>query len=160
MKISKLTTVTAMTVLFSASAAFSHCQIPCGIYGDQTRFDLMKEHVQTMEKSMNELEKLSKQKEPNYNQLVRWVENKGEHAAKFTEIVTYYFMAQRVNPVTDKKDKGYDKYVRQVELLHQMVVQAMKVKQTTDQKHIDGLRKLIGEFEKLYMGDKAHDHDH
>ena len=51
----------------------------------------MKEHVVTIEKSINELNK-----NPNDNQKVRWILNKENHANELSEIVTYYFMAQRI----------------------------------------------------------------
>ena len=39
-------------VAILASIAYSHCQIPCGIYNDQMRFDTIAEHITTIEKSM------------------------------------------------------------------------------------------------------------
>ena len=42
-----------------APIASAHCQIPCGIYGDQTRFVTLYEHITTIEKSMNQIDELS-----------------------------------------------------------------------------------------------------
>ena len=36
----------------ASSIVFSHCEVPCGIYGDPMRLDVMAEHVTTIEKSM------------------------------------------------------------------------------------------------------------
>jgi nickel superoxide dismutase len=132
--------------------ACAHCQIPCGIYDDPVRFTLMLEHVRTIEKSMHEIQHLSEAKEPNYNQLARWVVNKEAHADKLTEIVTFYFMAQRVKPADPADKQAHAKYVREVTLLHRMVVAAMKAKQTTDREHCKTLRNLIEQFRKSYMG--------
>ena len=49
----KFSLVFILLLGFSISL-FAHCQIPCGIYGDQTRFTLMHEHVTTTEKSMKQ----------------------------------------------------------------------------------------------------------
>jgi hypothetical protein len=38
---------------------FSHCQIPCGIYDDQARLDMMAEHIGTIEKSINQVNEIS-----------------------------------------------------------------------------------------------------
>src|SRR6056297_1303487 len=108
----------------------AHCQIPCGIYGDSLRIDLMQEHIRTIEKSMNQIMELKKADNINYNQLVRWVVNKEEHADKFGEIVTFYFMDQRIKPVDPANKEAYKKYQNQIELLHKMRVYAMKTKQT------------------------------
>ena len=91
-------TIATFLVSLVASKALSHCQIPCGIYDDPARFTLMAEHITTIEKAMKTLVDLSSEKKPNYNQLVRWVQNKEHHADEISEIATYYFMAQRVKP--------------------------------------------------------------
>ena len=134
---------------------FGHCQIPCGIFDDQTRFAIMLEDVETIEKSMKQIQNISAQEIPNWNQLVRWVNNKEEHADKLTEIVTYYFLAQRIKPAPAGDEKAQAKYVRHLTLLHQIMVHAMKAKHGTDLEHVEALRKLIGEFKTSYL-----DHDH
>lgn len=131
---------------------YAHCQIPCGIYDDPARFTLLKEHVTTLEKSVNQILELSKDTETNWNQIVRWVKNKEHHADDFTHLVTYYFMAQRIKPVGAEKPEAHKKYISEVTMLHEMVFYAMKVKQTTSSKHINKLRDLINRFESSYMG--------
>ena len=129
----------------------AHCQIPCGIYNDEARFTLMLEHVTTIAKSMRQIEALGAEAKPDRNQLVRWVDNKEAHADKLSEIVTHYFMAQRIKPVPARKKAAYAKYVREVTLLHQMLVTSMKAKQTTEQKHCAKLRRLIADFKESYL---------
>lgn len=132
--------------------AYPHCQIPCGIYDDDARFDMIAEHITTVEKSMKLIETLSAQEKPNMNQLVRWVNNKDKHADEISHIVTYYFMAQRVELPAKSDTKAYNEYVKKLTLLHQMLVYAMKTKQTTDLGNIDKLRSLLDEFHKVYSG--------
>ncbi len=144
----------ALFFLSIGSNVFAHCQIPCGIYDDEARFVQLREHIQTIEKSMNQINELAEAEKPSVNQQVRWVNNKDDHANAFTEIVTYYFMAQRIKPV-EKEAKGYAKYQSEVELLHQMVVYAMKTKQTTDLAHVEKLRSLVDAFEASYLGQDA-----
>jgi len=134
-----------MGLVFAASQAAAHCEIPCGIYDDEMRIRMISEHITTIEKSMNEIKKLEKENPLNYNQLIRWVVNKEEHADKLQEIVTQYFMTQRIK--TDAEE-----YVKKLELLHKMLVQAMKCKQTIDLEHVETLRKLLKEFQDLYLG--------
>jgi nickel superoxide dismutase len=133
----------------------AHCQIPCGIYDDPARFVAVLEHVTTIEKSMKQIEELSKAEKPNSNQLVRWVNNKEEHADKLTEIVTFYFMAQRVKPTGTENKVAREKYLREITLLHQMIVSAMKAKQTTDLQVCATLRELTGQFKESYLGKQA-----
>lgn len=132
-------------VLFATSYATSHCEIPCGIYDDEMRFNMMAEHITTIEKSIKQVTKLETGKPINYNQLIRWVMNKDHHANKLQEIVTQYFMTQRIKVDTEK-------YTDKLITLHKMLVYAMKCKQTTDLSHIRTLRSLLKKFHDLYFG--------
>jgi nickel superoxide dismutase len=135
-----------------ALPAFSHCEIPCGIYGDEMRFAMMKEDIATIEKSMKQVVELSKQASPNHNQIVRWVQNKEHHADKIRDVATQYFMAQRVKPVASKSSPDHDAYLNKLQLLHEMIVTSMKCKQTTDLAHVEKLKQLVDRFEKAYLG--------
>jgi len=158
----KLLILAALTLWISAlsTQARAHCQIPCGIYDDETRFTLMLEDVQTIEKAMAQIKEISSSKSPDWNQLVRWVTNKDEHAAKLSEIVSFYFMAQRVKPVAPEDKAGYQKYVTEITLLHRMMVAAMKTKQTVDPAYCKELRDLIEKFRSSYLGAAAEKHGH
>ena len=143
-------------VVAASSAALAHCQIPCGIYDDPARFTQLEEHIATIEKSMKQVQALSQQEKPNWNQIVRWVTNKEAHADQLTEIVTFYFMAQRVKPADPSDKAALAKYRREIRLLHQMVVHAMKAKQTADLEHCATLRTLLSKFKASYLGQHAH----
>jgi nickel superoxide dismutase len=149
----------ALAIVAAApSAALAHCQIPCGIYDDAARFVQMKEDVTTIEKSMKQIQALSQEQKPDWNQVVRWVLNKETHADKLTETVTYYFMAQRIKPTEPGDAAAFAKYVRELRLLHEMTVNAMKAKQTTELNYCAKLRELIAAFQASYMGEQPHSH--
>ena len=131
-------------VLGGWGAALAHCEIPCGIYDDALRTQLIAEHAGTIEKSMAEITALQGETPVNYNQLVRWVSNKEHHANEIQHIVNQYFLTQRIKP-------DQDKYGQKLALLHQMLVAAMKCKQTTDPAHVATLRDLLKKFEGLYF---------
>ena len=133
----------------AAQVAGAHCQIPCGIYGDGTRIDLLDEHISTVEKSMKKVVEISRLQKPDNNQLVRWVLNKERHVEEINEIITSYFLAQRVKLLDPDDKKASTAYVEKLKVLHEMLVSAMKAKQTTDQAHVVRLRVLLKRFEKL-----------
>jgi nickel superoxide dismutase len=145
-----------ISVAVSGGFVYSHCQIPCGIYGDKARFEMIGEHLDTIEKSMKMITELSGKEKINYNQLVRWIENKEKHADEISDIVTYYFMAQRVKPVEQSEDAAYQKYVTKLSLLHKMLFYAMKCKQTTEVGNIEKLRGFVSEFRGVYFGEHSH----
>ncbi|MBE0433317.1 superoxide dismutase [candidate division WOR-3 bacterium] len=140
-----------LMLVVSADIAAAHCEIPCGIYGDEMRFDMIAEHITTVEKSMQMIVELSKAADRNDNQLVRWVMNKEEHANYIQDIVSQYFLTQRI-VVPDAKDPAvYERYVKQLALLQQMLVYAMKAKQSVDLVNVERLRVLLAEFKEMYV---------
>ncbi len=93
----RLSLVVLFVLLFSASNLLAHCQIPCGIYGDDGRFAQLKEDARTIEKSMKLIGELSAEENVNYNQIVRWVNNKEEHASKIIEKLLTIFWLRGLN---------------------------------------------------------------
>ena len=139
-----------LAVVALTSLVKSHCEIPCGIYDDDAGMKEIAEHIFTIEKSMKQIDYLSKQESPNWNQVTRWVNNKELHANKLNDIVTQYFMTQRIKPADSGDQAAYADYTKKLTLLHQMLVFSMKSKQTTDVAHTAKLRSLLGEFHNAY----------
>ena len=145
--------VVAMLGMWSLRAS-AHCEIPCGIYNDDARITLLNEHITTIEKSMKQIEELSAECSKNQNQITRWVMNKEDHANQFQEIVTQYFMTQRIKPAPASDEAASKAYLSRLHLLHAMLLHAMKAKQTTDVAQVEHLRHLIDEFSELYFSEE------
>jgi hypothetical protein len=69
------------TVEPSPAIAPFHCQVPCGIYGDKMRVDMLMEDCTTIEKAMTSLQAMDAEESPSKNQMIRWVMNK-EHSSR------------------------------------------------------------------------------
>ena len=134
-------------LLLMVSHAVAHCEIPCGIYDDEMRIEMILEHIATIEKSMKQIIDHEKEKPRNSNQLVRWVTNKEKHADDLQEVVSQYFMTQRLKP-------GVKNYQPMLKSLHEMLIYSMKSKQTTDLDHVKKLKELVVGFEKMYFDSK------
>jgi len=150
----KVLMVSTALVLALSSLAFAHCQVPCGIYDDQARLDALGENITTIERAMKMIGDLSDDAEPNHNQIVRWVEAKNHHADDIAHIVSWYFLQQRVKPADQADAAAHEAYLQKLTILHGMLVQSMKAKQTTDLAHVTELRMLLDEFGKAYMAGK------
>ena len=140
--------------------AEAHCEVPCGIFADQMRYETMLEDAATMKKAMIQIGQLAgKTDAQSINQAVRWVNTKEEHAKETQHVIAQYFMAQRIKP-TQKN------YVERLTTAHAVMTAAMKCKQTTDPAKADALKAAIMAFHKAYAGDKKdgthgpHGHDH
>ena len=160
MKRFAIASLVVLALVVTAVPASAHCQIPCGIYDDELRVQLIEEHIGTVEKSMKQIVALAAEEDEDYNQIVRWVGNKEEHAQEIQDIVTAYFMAQRIKPPKDHSDENaVHEYMHKLALLHGIQIHAMKAKQGTDLDQIEKLRKLTAKFRTAYFGEEGgHSH--
>lgn len=152
-----LTAVVFSTIL--SKTATAHCEVPCGIYNDELRIELIKEHIQTIEKAMNQINKIQSSDSTNYNQLIRWINTKENHATSIQEIAEQYFLTQRVKFAEPTDKDKYKKYINQLTYLHKLIVYSMKAKQSTDLTNITNLSNALGKFENAYFDENAHRHD-
>ncbi len=136
-------------------AVFSHCEIPCGIYDDEMRFTMVEEHIKTIKKAMKEIEHLSGHQPPNFNQIVRWVTNKEKHADEIQHIISQYFLTQRVKLVEKEDDKADKIRMEYLSLCHEILVYAMKTKQTTDLSNVEKLKAAVKAFKDSYFKAKT-----
>ena len=135
------------------SIALAHCQIPCGVYDDALRIVQIKEDFKTIRKAMDQIKQLSIKTNPlSINQLNRWVMTKEQHATNIQKIVSEYFLTQRI-----KMDKS-QKYIDQTTTLHQVLVAAMKCKQTVDKDNVNQGIQLIDTFVSYYFDDHGLEH--
>ena len=158
----KRTVSTLLMVAFMFSAiklAYPHCEMPCGIYHDELRVEMLKEHFETIEKAMKSISELQAAEQVNYNQLVRWINTKEQHANEIQEIAEQYFLTQRVKAADPSDSEKYDKYIAQLTSLHQLIVFAMKSKQTIDTENVEKMRSALDSFEKAYFGEHRHNPD-
>ncbi|WP_139122449.1 superoxide dismutase, Ni [Veronia pacifica] len=124
--------------------AFSHCQIPCGIYDDHAEVKSMLLDATTIKKATTMIASLSvKNDAQSKNQLTRWVVNKENHAQSVIDSISDYFLTQRVKP--SSKD-----YTERLVRHHAVIVAAMKAKQNADGKFADELSKAINALSTYY----------
>lgn len=147
--------------LMTPTTAHAHCQVPCGIFGDEIKFAELSQHIDTMEKAMVKIVELADSEAAGDQQkLIRWVNTKEDHADKVMHEAQAYFLAQRVKLPKDESE--HDAYLAKLVSLHEIIVYAMKCKQTTDTAAIAPLRGSLETFRGQYLGDQPHapTHDH
>ena len=151
MKRRKLLLPIAFCLLAAPAPLLAHCEIPCGVYGDDARFAAMEEDLTTIEKAMAQIAALASQTDAqSANQLARWVATKEDHANKIQRVVAQYFMTQRLKEV-EEGDEAVDAYTGKLVLLHKMLRGAMRCKQTVDLEQVEKMRALLHEFKHAYQ---------
>ncbi len=146
--------ITLASLIALPGLLWAHCQVPCGIYADQRRFEQMLEDQTTIAKAIKNIHELAGKKDPqSFNQAVRWVVTKEDHATNTQRIIADYFMSQRIKP--GKKD------AKKLAAAHVVMVAAMKCKQQADPKAAADLRNAILDFYRAYEGkEPKFDHKH
>lgn len=135
-----------------------HCQVPCGVYADQMRFEQMLEDTTTIAKgitAINDFAAALGNGAPtgkSINQVNRWVQTKEAHATNTQKIVAEYFLTQRI------KESNKD-YSSQLITAHKVMVAAMKCKQDADPATAENLKKAILDLYRAYEG-KEPNFDH
>lgn len=148
-------TAAALFVLPAPRVADAHCQVPCGIYGDQRRFEELLEDTATIAKAITQINELAEKGDAlSHNQLARWVATKESHAANIQKIIGDYFLAQRIKSTNEN-------YIDQLKAAHAVIVAAMKCKQTVDSESADKLKDAVFDLYRAYEGKEPDfDHDH
>ena len=130
-----------------------HCEVPCGIYADQMRFEQMLEDTATIAKAIAQVNAFADGLADNpptakdINQTNRWVMTKETHATNTQHVVAQYFLTQRIK--SDHKD-----YTGQLATAHRVMVAAMKCKQDCDPATAEALKKAIYDLYEAYEGKK------
>jgi len=140
----------SMLLASYATATTPHCQVPCGIYTDQLRFESMLEDTKTIAKSIGAINDFAANVAGGMsgtaiNQVSRWVSTKEDHASHIQEVMASYFFAQRIK--ADHKD-----YTGQLASAHRVIVAAMKAKQAAEPATADALKEAIYDFYRAYEG--------
>lgn len=137
-----------------SSIAMAHCQVPCGIFSDQLRFQQMLEGEHTVSKAQLQLGELMADQPDaqSVNQMVRWTTTKEDHATNIQRTIADYFMAQRIKPDNPE-------YAKQITAAHAVMIAAMKCKQSADAETAKVLEKSIFDLYRAYEG-KEPDFEH
>ncbi len=141
-----------------SGTAAPHCEVPCGIYDDQMRFQQMLEDTKTIAKCIESINEFANNLEgapptaKGINQTMRWVTTKENHATNTQQIVAQYFLTQRIK--ADHKD-----YAKQLAAAHAVLVAAMKCKQDADAKTAEALKNAIYDLYRAYEGKEPQLHE-
>ena len=84
-----------LCTLASVARGRAHCQVPCGIYGDQLRFEQMLEDEHTISKVQLQINELAggEVDAQAVNQMGRWVTTKEDHATNIQNTISAYFLS-------------------------------------------------------------------
>lgn len=130
-------------IFFINEYAYSHCQMPCGIYHDDMVYDQIDQYVETMYKAMWELNELKLDTPKERNQFVRWVMQKDKNSDEAAELLCYYFLEQKIKP--DEPDT-----LKRLVSLHKLLFLTVQIKQNVDIEIVKQFKKEWDDFKLMF----------
>lgn len=131
----------ALSALTMTSSLQAHCQMPCGIYHDDMVYDQIDQFVETVYKGMSIINenKIGTPKEK--NEMVRWVVQKEKCCNEAADMITTYFLQQKIKP-------GEDDTVKRLVSAHKLLFLMVAIKQNTD---LDYVKQFNEEWERFKL---------
>lgn len=179
--IKRLIYIATIAILSHSNALSAHCQMPCGIYHDDMVFDQVDQYVETMYKCISILNENKFTTPREKNEFVRWVVQKEKASDEVANIITTFFMQQKIKP-------GEDETIKRITCAHNLLFLLVAIKQNADLKfveefadkwetfklmfHVEGYeckieqikmnkrQALLKKNEQSAVVEHSHDHDH
>ncbi len=166
----------SMIALCSHHPVDAHCQMPCGIYHDDMVFDRIDQYIETMVKCVAVLKDNKFESIQDHNEFVRWVIQKEKSSDEIADLITEYFLQQKIKV-------GDDDTTKRLVSAHKLLFLLVQIKQHADIKivkqfydewerfkllfHIEGyacqlekVKDKMWEEKKEKLQEEEHDHDH
>lgn len=140
---SKILTFSFVAVLCMQRALFSHCQMPCGIYHDEMVYDQIDQYVETMYKGMTIITEDRFNTSKDKNEFVRWVILKENSSNELANLLTTYFLQQKIKP--DEEDTN-----KRLISAHKLLFLLMQIKQNTNRKFVDQFADEWDKFKLMF----------
>lgn len=124
------------------SGLSAHCQMPCGIYNDQMVYDQINQFYLTVFKAVKNMEALKADSLEDRNKFVRWVITKDRLCDETAELITKFFLQQKIQPIDDNVDL--------LKSLHKLLFLLVAIKQNVDIKVVQDFNKEWEHFKYLF----------
>lgn len=129
--------------IYSQASLSAHCQMPCGIYHDDMVYDQIDQYVETMFKGTSMLVKNKFDTPWDRNEFTRWVYNKEKMSDALADLLTSYFLQQKIKP-------GEDDTPERLESAHKLLFLLVQIKQNTDRKFVEDFADEWDKFKLMF----------
>lgn len=122
---------------------FAHCQMPCGIYHDEMVYDQIDQYVETMVKGISVLQDNKFSTVQDRNVFVRWVMEKDTASDQVADVLTEYFLQQKIKP-------GDPDTAKRVLSCHKLLFLLVQIKQNADLKIVNDFYEEWEKFKLMF----------
>ncbi len=129
--------------LLSGASLFAHCQMPCGIYHDDMVYDQIDQYVETMVKGVAKIKDNKFSTPAERNEGVRWIMTKDRISDDTAQLITGYFLQQKIKP-------GEPDSIKRIESAHKMLFLIVGIKQSVDFKSVSDFAEEWEKFKLMF----------
>ena len=121
----------------------AHCQMPCGIYQDAMIYDLIDQYAETMVKAVTVMNQSKFETVRERNEFMRWVMEKEKESNDTSQLITTFFMQQKIKP-------GEPDTQKRIEAAHKLLCLIVAIKQNADVKIVESFTEEWGKFKLMF----------
>jgi nickel superoxide dismutase len=134
--------ISAFTLALSVhQAGYGHCQMPCGIYHDDMVFSQIDQYIETTVKGIAVMKSNKFDSVEEHNEFVRWVIQKENSSNTVAELITKYFLQQKIKV-------GEEDTTKQLVSVHKLLFFLVQIKQHADIKIV---KQFYDEWERFKL---------
>lgn len=128
-------------MLLSQGNLTAHCQMPCGIYHDDMVYDQIDQFVETVYKGISVMNESKFATVKDRNEFARWVGEKESSCCETANLITVYFLQQKIKP-------GEDDTIKRLTSAHKLLFLLVAIKQNPDLEYV---KQFNEEWEKFKL---------
>ncbi len=121
----------------------AHCQMPCGIYHDEMVYDQIDQYAETMYKGITVMNGNKLDSVHDFNDLTRWILEKEKESNTTAELISSYFLQQKIKP--DEPET-----VKRLVAAHKLLFLIVAIKQNNEVKFVEQFAKQWDEFKLMF----------
>lgn len=140
---STLNYLTAASTLCLPLSLSAHCQMPCGIYHDDMVFDQVDQYIETMVKGITVMQESPFATTRERNEFIRWVMTKDHQSDEIAQLITAYFLQQKIKPDESDSDK-------RLKAAHKLLFLIVQIKQNVDIAIVKQFYEVWEEFKLMF----------
>lgn len=138
-------------MILNSGLVFPACETACSdIADDEAAFARIEENIQAIEAETAYILEWQADPVTNTNPIALSVGRRIQNADKIREVLTDYFLYQRIMPTAENRGSDVEKYRQRLALIHSLLNALIQTKDSYDPNVTVNLRSKLDEFKNFY----------
>jgi hypothetical protein len=152
-RLHSLLMIAAGSLLIYASPVSAACETSCSdLVDDDSAFARIQENISALEAETVQIQQWQADPIANMLSIAQAINRKTQYANAVREVLTDYFLYQRLQPSEDVLGSEYQSYAARLGLFHQALNAAVLTKENADPSAIQDLQHKVEAFKNHFLG--------